>query len=72
MNEKYKELTKVQKKGIDRLINTVAKWKGMDKHLGEGNSRINAETYYPSRSEIVDSFHKFLDEWTKEVCEGIK
>jgi len=66
MNEKYKKLTKVQKKGIDRLINTVAKWKGMDKHLGEGNSRINAE------SEIVDSFHKFLSEWTKEVCEGIK
>ena len=66
MNEKYKELTEVQKKGIDQMIDTVAKWKGMDKHLGEGNSRINAEC------EIVDSFHKFLTEWTKEVCEGIK
>jgi len=66
MNEKYKELTEVQKKGIDQLIDTVAKWKGMNKHLGEGNSRVNAEC------EIVDSFHEFLDEWTKEVCEGIK
>ena len=66
MNEKYKELTEVQKKGIDQMIDTVAKWKGMDKHLGEGNSRINAE------SEIVDSFNEFIDEWTKEVCERIK
>ena len=66
MNKKYTELTEVQRKGIDRMIDTVAKWKGMNKHLGEGNSRINAE------SEIVDSFHKFIDEWTKEVCEGIK
>ena len=65
MNNKYKELTEVQKKGIDQMIDTVAKWKGMDKHLGKGNSRFNAE------SEIIGSFRKFLDEWTKEVCEEI-
>ena len=66
MNEKYQELTEVQKQGIDQLITTVAKWKGMNNHLGEGNSRVNAEC------EILESFHKFLDEWTKEVCGKIK